>query len=414
MVPSPHSRGVTRATRQRQDGGVGTDILMLSDVAPPPVWTMHTTAGGVIVDGMGPTSRVPRLRVLSHRRHLGTRRRVGRPSGPLAERWTTVDGVEVFYRESIPSPDAPVMMHLHGFGLSGRYLLPTAERLAGEFHTLVPDLPGFGRSGRALHPLDVPDLAAAAAAFMDDRELESATLVGNSMGCPVIFEFARQNPDRIDRAILVSPAGGLHNQPLQRAITQLARDGVREPTRLMPVAVPDYLRFGVPSTLRLFRALTQFPALERMLQLEVPTLVVVGDRDPLMPTPARIREIANQYDALAALVVIEGAAHAINFSHPGELANVIRLFMADQPIVDDESSPGRARAYEFHRGARLPHRDAQDRSPSVEQGLEEQHEGARGAREQALQSEGPPPQPDAIPSDQAHPSEEQDRRPESG
>jgi pimeloyl-ACP methyl ester carboxylesterase len=270
----------------------------------------------------------------------------------------------VFYRESVPSADAPVMMHLHGFGLSGRYLVPTAERLAGEFHTLVPDLPGFGRSGRALQPLDVPDLAVAAADFMDDRKLEVATLVGNSMGCPVICEFARRHPDRIDRAILVSPAGGLHNQPLQRAITQLARDGVREPTRLMPVAVPDYLRFGVPSTLRLFRALTQFPALERMLQLEVPTLVVVGDRDPLMPSPARIKEIAAQYDALAALVVIEGAAHAINFSHPGELANVIRLFMADEPITDDERSPGRARAYEFHRGARLPHRDAQDRGPS--------------------------------------------------
>jgi pimeloyl-ACP methyl ester carboxylesterase len=413
MVPSPHSRGVTRATRHSQDGVVGHDKLVLSDVAPPPVWTMHMTAGGVIVDGMGPTS-VPRLRVLSHRRHLGTRRRVGRPSGPLAEHWTTVGGVEVFYRESIPSPDAPVMMHLHGFGLSGRYLVPTAERLAGEFHTLVPDLPGFGRSGRSLHPLDVPDLAAAAAAFLDDRELKSATLVGNSMGCPVICEFARQNPDRIDRAILVSPAGGLHNQPLQRAISQLARDGVREPTALMSVAVPDYLRFGVPSTLRLFRALTQFPALERLLQLEVPTLVVVGDRDPLMPSPARIREIANQYDALAALVVIEGAAHAINFSHPGELANVIRLFMADEPIVDDENSPGRARAYEFHRGARLPHRDAQDRGPSVEKGLQEQHEGAGGAREQALQAEGPPPQPDAIPGDEADPGEEQDRRPESG
>ncbi|HEY6741427.1 MAG TPA: hypothetical protein VI110_03640, partial [Lapillicoccus sp.] len=40
------------------------------------------------------------------------------------------------------------------------------------------------------------------------------------------------------------------------------------------------------------------------------------------------------------LVVIEGAAHAINFTHPGELANVIRLFMADQPIVDDPDSPG--------------------------------------------------------------------------
>jgi hypothetical protein len=76
-----------------------------------------------------------------------------------------------------------------------------------------------------------------------------------------------------------------------------------------------------------------------------------------MPTPARIREIANQYDALTALVVIEGAAHAINFSHPGELAHAIRQFMADQPITDDEDSPGRARAYEFHRSARLRHRD---------------------------------------------------------
>ena len=54
------------------------------------------------------------------------------------------------------------------------------------------------------------------------------------------------------------------------------------------------------------------------------------------------------------LVVIQGAAHAINFSHPGELANVIRQFMADQPIVDDPDSPGHAHAYEIHRGDRLP------------------------------------------------------------
>jgi pimeloyl-ACP methyl ester carboxylesterase len=310
-----------------------------------------------MVDGMGPRPTVPRLPSRSERRRKGTPRRVGRPRGQLSEHWTTIDDVRVFYRESVPAPDAPVMMHLHGFGLSGRYLLPTAEQLAGDFHTLVPDLPGFGRSGRSLHPLDVPDLAAAAADFMDDRKLSVATLVGNSMGCPVICEFARMHPDRIDRAILVSPAGGLFNQPLQRAMVQLARDGVREPTRLMSVAVPDYLRFGVPSTMRLFRALTQFPALERLLALEVPTLVVVGDRDPLMPSPARIKEVAEQYDSLVALVVIEGAAHAINFSHPGELAHAIRQFMADQTITDDPDSPGHARTFEYHRAGRLPRQD---------------------------------------------------------
>ena len=272
----------------------------------------------------------------------------------LAERWTSNDGVKVFYRESSGPPGAAPMMHLHGFGLSGRYLLPTAELLAGEFRTLVPDLPGFGRSGRPRQPLDVPELAQAAAAFLDDRGIEKVTLVGNSMGCAVICEFAHLYPERLERAVLVAPAGGLHNQPLRRALRQLARDGIREPLGLMQVAVPDYLRFGVPSTLRMFRALTRYPALDRLLQLHIPTLVVLGSADPLMPAPPRVKEVAGQIDNSVLLVVIHGAAHAINFSHPGELANVIRQFMSDQPIVDDPDSPGEARVYEIHRGVHLP------------------------------------------------------------
>jgi pimeloyl-ACP methyl ester carboxylesterase len=218
----------------------------------------------------------------------------------------------------------------------------------------VPDLPGFGRSGKPREPLDVPELAHAAAAFLDDRGIDRVTLVGNSMGCAVICEFAHHYPERLERAVLVAPAGGLHNQPLHRAVRQLARDGIREPVQLLPVAVPDYLRFGVPSTVRMFRALTRYPALERLLALRIPTLVVVGSADPLMPEPPRIQQIAGQTDNHVLLVVIHGAAHAINFSHPGELANVTRQFMADQPIRDDPDSPGDARAYEIHRGVNLP------------------------------------------------------------
>ncbi|NEN05910.1 alpha/beta hydrolase [Diaminobutyricibacter tongyongensis] len=289
------------------------------------------------------------------------------PASALAERWTTMDGLDLFYRESQnPPPDAPVMMHLHGFGLSGRYLLPTAELLQDEFRTYVPDLPGFGRSVKPAKALDVPGLAHAAARFMDDRGASSATLVGNSMGCPVILEFAHHYPERIDRAVLVSPAGGMHNQPLTRAMSQLARDGGREPSALVRVATPDYLRFGVSSTAKMFSALMHYPSLERLLDLHIPTLVVLGDRDPLMPSPARVKEIASHIDNQMVLVVIEGAAHAINFSHPGELANIIRQFMADRPIVDDPDSPGHARAYELHRGMlRPPAEDAPDPQDSA-------------------------------------------------
>lgn len=276
-----------------------------------------------------------------------------RPASGLAERWTTIGGADVFYRESANPPDARVMTHLHGFGLSGRYLLPTAELLADEFHTFVPDLPGFGRSAKAGALLDIPDLAHAAVRFLDDRGVDRTSVVGNSMGCPVIVELAHRYPERVDRAVLVSPAGGIHNQPLRRAIGQLAKDGGREPRKMITVATPDYLRFGVPSTFKMFRALTQYPSLQRLLELKIPTLVVLGTRDPLLPGPARIREVASQDQNHVLVVVLEGAAHAINFSHPRELAHVIRLFMDDKPITPLPGSAG-ARVFEIFRGAYHP------------------------------------------------------------
>ncbi len=283
------------------------------------------------------------------------RRTPRKPASALAERWTTIDGVDVFYRESpSPTPDARVMAHIHGFGLSGRYLLPTAERLADEFHTYVPDLPGFGRSGKRKDMLDIPDLAHATADFLDDRGVARASLVGNSMGCPVIIEFAHHYPERIERAVLVSPAGGAFNQPLRRAMGQLTRDTPREPTRMARVAVPDYMRFGIPSTTRLFKALTQYPSLQRLLEMKIPTLVVLGERDPLLPGTHRVNEIASQTDTHVLVVLLEGAAHAINFSHPEELAHIIRLFMDDLPIVSNPDWPSQAKVFEIHRGKHHP------------------------------------------------------------
>ncbi|WP_052226254.1 alpha/beta fold hydrolase [Microbacterium mangrovi] len=285
----------------------------------------------------------------------GPRKLPRRPASALAEKWTRIDGVDVFYRESPrPPADARVMAHVHGFGLSGRYLLPTAERLADEFHTYVPDLPGFGRSGKRRDMLDIPDLARATADFFDDRGVEKATLVGNSMGCPVILEFAHHYPERIDRAVLVSPAGGLFNQPLRRAIRQLTTDAPREPVKMARVAVPDYVRFGVPSTTRMFKALVSYPSLERLLELRIPTLVVLGERDPLLPHAHRVGEIASQTDTHVLIVLLEGAAHAINFSHPEQLAHIIRTFMDDLPMKNDPAWPADVRLYEVHRGAHHP------------------------------------------------------------
>jgi len=261
-----------------------------------------------------------------------------------------VEGHKVFYRLSPAVPGALPIVHVHGFGISGTYLMPTARLLAERATNVVPDLPGYGKSERWGYTLGIPALAVALLKMLDDFGLEKVVLVGNSMGCPVSLELAHAAPDRVDRLVLVSPAGGVHNQGLGKAIRQLARDGARESPRMARVAVPDYFKFGPINTWNTFAELTRFPSLERLLKATVPTLVVIGSKDPLMAPPHRVREIARLAGPQITVALIEGAAHAINFSHPGELSHVIGSWLDGVEIVDDPDSPGFTRVLQLPRG----------------------------------------------------------------
>jgi pimeloyl-ACP methyl ester carboxylesterase len=252
------------------------------------------------------------------------------PLPPLAPGWVLVDGLPMFHRCCVDAaPGSDVVVHVHGFGISGTYLEPTAASLAPRYRTFVPDLPGMGRSIRPDQPLDLPGLARALVRYCDAVEVDRATFVGNSLGCPLIVEVATTFAERIDRAVLVSPAGGPNNQPLGRALRQMALDGPREPFSLVPIAVRDYLRFGVLQSWSLFAAMTRYPTLERLQNLTVPTLVIAGARDPLV-------RIERAY-VLAGLPHVNAVrvpgAHALNYSSPDLVAALIEAHLTGQPLV---------------------------------------------------------------------------------
>lgn len=258
----------------------------------------------------------------------------------LQEHWVICRGLPIHYWSSKfeGAPGEPALIHLHGFGISGKYMLPTADLLAAEYRTLVPDLPGYGRSVRPEKVQSIPELADAVLCFMDVLDAQRATLVGNSMGCIIAIETARLAPERIDRLVLVSPAGGPNNRPVFKGVAQLALDGLREPPRMFTIAVPDYLRFGALNAGKLFWEMIHYPTVDRFQSTAAPTLIVLGERDPLVNKP-RIAEgtVANDH---IQLVLFEEAAHAINYSHPVELSNLIRHFLKDEPLSAGQTSPG--------------------------------------------------------------------------
>src|SRR4051794_7561250 len=74
--------------------------------------------------------------------------------GELGDGWVTellqVGGSSIYFRRSTHTDGVP-FVHLHGFAISGAYLLPTARALTARGVNVVPDLPGYGRSERREH-----------------------------------------------------------------------------------------------------------------------------------------------------------------------------------------------------------------------------------------------------------------------
>jgi len=271
---------------------------------------------------------------------------MGSDPSTLKEVWTIFDGLPLLYRTNAePPPEgARTIIHIHGFAISGRYLLPTASRLATEYATFVPDLPGFGRSHHPAHPLSIDQLGDAVVRFMDQLGIERAVLLGNSLGCPIIASMLDDHIDRIEAVVWVSPAGGRYNLTIYRGVAQMALAGLREPPRMFPIAAADYARYGVIPSINLLWSMLHYPTVQRLHELVLPTLAVIGSRDPLISESVVAQRAVELPHVTAA--VIDGAAHAINFSHPDQLANVVRCFLEGRPITGDPSAKGRVRVFE--------------------------------------------------------------------
>lgn len=152
----------------------------------------------------------------------------------------------------------------------------------------------------------------------------------------MILELASLRPDLVERAILISPAGGPNNIPMRRALGQMTRDATREPMALFPIAVVDYARFGPMNSVRLFRAMTRYDTLRAVARRRVPTLLVIGSRDPLI----RLDRIVAVFSAISnAVAVVIPGAHALNFSHPQDVASLIEHFLEGR-VVDVATIPG--------------------------------------------------------------------------
>lgn len=126
------------------------------------------------------------------------------PDGSFAE----LDGVSVYYIAR-GNPQNPAVIFIHGFGSSNKTWDSAQTALAeAGFYTVALDIPPFGLSDKSPDlPYTRAWMADLIAALMDERSIETASIVGHSMGGGITAYFAVRHPTRVEKLVFV--AGGV-------------------------------------------------------------------------------------------------------------------------------------------------------------------------------------------------------------
>ncbi|SCG48579.1 Pimeloyl-ACP methyl ester carboxylesterase [Micromonospora echinaurantiaca] len=234
-------------------------------------------------------------------------------SAPAGPRHVTVDGRRVRHRVD---GDGPPVVLLHGIGRSLRDFTEQHELLADRYRVHSLDLPGYGGSLPMAEPYTLPALARFVGRYLDAVGVEApAHLVGNSLGGAIAMRLAVAEPARVASLALVNSAGFgrevtmmlrlLALRPLGRLLLRPSRAAARRTERALfhdaafataervayalEVARQPYAARVLLETahnLGTFRGVSpqwREELLTELARLDVPTLVVWGDRDLILP-----------------------------------------------------------------------------------------------------------------------------------
>ena len=141
---------------------------------------------------------------------------------PAAGQIASIEGRPIYYLD-IGQGIPVVLLHGGGPGASGySNYHRNIQGLQSQYRLIIPDLPGYGRSGKA--PIDGPRYAAYASAvlgLLDHLKIPKAHFVGNSLGGGAALKTALEAPQRVDKLVLMGPAG------LVSAYTKVPTEGAR-------------------------------------------------------------------------------------------------------------------------------------------------------------------------------------------
>ena len=272
---------------------------------------------------------------------------------------TTRDGVQLYYKDWGPK-DGPVVTFSHGWPLNSDSWESQMLFLADQGYRVVAhDRRGHGRSSQPWDGNDMDHYADDLAAVIEALDLKDVTLVGFSTGGGEVARYiGRHGTARVRKAVLVSavPPLMLRTDDNPGGLPVEVFDGLRDGSianrskLYLDIASGPFFGFNRPGTTpdqglvqsfwrqgmqaghkNAFDSIAAFSATDfrgDLAKFDVPTLVIHGDDDQIVPIDLSARASAARIDG-ARLIVYPGGPHGIADTHKDQLNNDLLRFLQE-------------------------------------------------------------------------------------
>lgn len=278
---------------------------------------------------------------------------------PWETRYVTVmDSIEVAYVDQ--GEGGSTLLMIHGLGSYLRGWERTINYFT-DYRCVALDLPGFGKSSKGAYPYSMEFYREVVKAMADSLDLKEIILMGHSMGGQVAMHMALEYPAFAKGMVLSAPAGletfteaeatALRNYLTPESYAALPEPAVRQryalnfhemPTEAEPWVTDrlamregtDFMGFATAYD-RSIDAMLDGPVASRLEEIYIPTLVVYGEQDALIPNaylhPNLSRELlcVEAIDRMhsAGTALIDQAGHFVHFEQPEAFNQAVRTFL---------------------------------------------------------------------------------------
>lgn len=249
----------------------------------------------------------------------------------------------IAYRVTLPANRSVVL--LHGVGSSSATWATLLPLLPGELAYVAPDLRGHGHSDGPAGPYSLTDLVDDHVRVLDELELDTAHLVGFSLGAVIAHAIALAHPERVASLVLLNAATGRTEEERLRALARLHHIRAHPPAEIARASVerwftaefaarhPDLVaaEVAIVSATRpapyaaAYEVLATSDLLEETSRITCPALVVTGELDG-GSTPRMSHELHARL-AHSEQAILPGLRHYLHIEAAPKIAELVGGFL---------------------------------------------------------------------------------------